>query len=221
MQHTLATLGLTDWAFLVHIAAITQVVGYLIRNQLILRTLLLAGTGFYVAYYWLYPTEPLWHAIYWGVALGMANLLSILLILKEQARFRMSLEEELLYRAFDRMPPGQFRRLMSVAEFRTADPETVLTTQGQHPDELYYVIYGDILIDKDDRQITYPAASFIGELAMITSEPASATVRLKPGSTYVAWDRQKLSKLVRHRPGLQLAFDKLVTSDVAAKLQRA
>lgn len=221
MEHLPTSLGLTDWAFLVHIAALTQVIGYLIRNQLCLRTLLLAGTGFYVAYYWLHPAEPLWDAIYWGMALGLANLISIFLILKEKTRFRMSLEEELLYRAFDRMPPGQFRRLMSVAEFRTATTETVLTTKGTHPDELYYVIYGDIRIDKGARLLQYPAGSFIGELAMVTGEPASATVRLTPGSTYVAWNRKKLGTLARQRPTLQMALDKLVTNDIAAKVQRA
>ncbi len=49
--------------FLVVAAAGMFVLGYLIINQILLRTMLLIGTGFYIWYYAVVDDAPLWPAI--------------------------------------------------------------------------------------------------------------------------------------------------------------
>ncbi|MEM8792637.1 MAG: cyclic nucleotide-binding domain-containing protein [Pseudomonadota bacterium] len=220
-ETVIAAFQFGGWAFLVHLAALTQVIGYLIRDQLILRIMLFVGTLLYIAYYRLYPDTPLWDAIFWGTALGCANLFIIVQIIRDRTCFQMSSDEERLYAMFNHIRPGDFRRLMKIASFRRAGRSTVLTREGDRPDELYYVIDGDIRLEKAGRRFSYSAQTFIGELAMVTNAAASATVALDPGSNYVAWDRERLDRLISRHPTLKLAFDLLVTRDIAAKVQRA
>lgn len=208
------------WALLVHLAALTQVIGYLIRDQLFLRILLLIGTVLYIAYYRLYPDAPLWDAIFWGCMLGLANLASIVFIIRDRTGFRMTEQQARLYTSFNRIGPGEFRRLMKIARFEQALGETVLTMEGEVPDRLYYVMSGDIEIEKAGRRFGDQPGTFIGELSFLTHTPASATVRLAGGSVYVSWDRETLARALRRKPGMKQGLDTLMTQDVAAKLQR-
>ncbi|MEN0041309.1 MAG: hypothetical protein AAF764_08210, partial [Pseudomonadota bacterium] len=61
---------LTDPNSLAHAAAGFYALGLLTRNQILLRLLILFGTGFYIAYYYLAPSMPLWEAIIWSCILG-------------------------------------------------------------------------------------------------------------------------------------------------------
>ncbi|MEM9045116.1 MAG: cyclic nucleotide-binding domain-containing protein [Pseudomonadota bacterium] len=221
IEAVLSTFQFRGWAFLVHLAALTQVIGYLIRDQLLLRIMLFAGTLLYIAYYRLYPETPLWDAILWGSALACANFFMIIQLIRDRTCFRMSSDEERLYSLFNQVRPGDFRRLMKIASFREAEGATVLTRQGDRPEELYFIIDGGIQLDKDGRQFSYDAQTFIGEVSMVTSRAASATVAVQPGGRYVAWNRDRLERLIARQPSLKLALDLLVTRDMATKIQRA
>lgn len=209
------------WGVLVHIAALSQVCGYLLRDQLLLRAMLLAGTVLYGAYYVLYPDRPLWDAIFWSVVMASANLWVIRAIVHDRRTHKMDEQEERLYRVFHKLPPGEFRRLMATATFRVALKETVLTRQGEWPDRLFFVMEGTVVIRKGERTFTYMPGTFIGELSMLTDQPASATVVLPTGGRYVTWDRAELMALLTRRPSIKLALDSLLSRDMAAKLAAA
>lgn len=209
------------WGLLVHIAALTQVVGYLIRHQLWLRTLLFVGTLFYMAYYWLYPDVPLWDAIFWSAMLALANLISMVMIVRDRTLFRMSLDEERLYRVFSQIIPGDFRRLMKVSSFHEAGEDILLTEEGTVPDHLFYVIDGQIKLTKGQKTFDYNAGTFIGELSMVTEKAAVATVSVTRGARYVAWERGELARLLARHTSMKLALDVLVTRDMATKVQAA
>ena len=78
-----------------------------------------------------------------------------------------------------------------------------------------------ILIEKAGRRFTDAPGTFIGELSLLTHGPASATVSVGPGTSYVVWDSKRLQKMVTRSPAMKQALDILMTRDVAAKLQRS
>jgi CRP-like cAMP-binding protein len=203
---------------LVHLAALSQVCGYLMRDQLALRVLLLIGTTLYAAYYVLYPDRPLWDAIFWSVVMGASNLWVIRAIVHDRRTHDMTEQEERLFRAFHKLTPGEFRRLMQKATFRVALKETILTEEGSFPDRLFFVMEGTVLIKKGSRAFTYMPGTFIGELSMLTEQPASATVSLPAGGRYVTWDRAELNTLLSKSPSIRLALESLLNRDMAAKL---
>ncbi|MEO0913667.1 MAG: hypothetical protein AAFY59_11875, partial [Pseudomonadota bacterium] len=71
-------------AILVHLAALMQVTGYLLKDQIQLRLLLLAGNVLYGVYYVVHPDTPLWDAMGWSVVMVLSNAVLIVVILRER-----------------------------------------------------------------------------------------------------------------------------------------
>jgi len=69
--------------------------------------------------------------------------------------------------------------------------------------------------------VVSPAGAFIGELAFLRRQVASATVTLEPGTRYVEWPTQSLEALLGKSPGLRTSVDALFNADMAEKVARA
>ena len=100
---------------LVYVAFLASVSGLLTRDELRLRVLILIGSGFYLAYYRMAPDTPLWGAIITNSALACANLYMIFVVISERTTFAMDRDTLHIYRLFDKLSPGQFRRLFRLA----------------------------------------------------------------------------------------------------------
>lgn len=208
-------------AILVHIAALFYVAGFLVRDQLTLRLLVLLGTICYIIYYWLALDTPLWDAIIWSLILGAANLYMILVLAFERTTFRMSDDEKRLFAAFDSMTPGEFRRVLKVAEWVDSDGEQPLTQENKTCDRLYYVLDGAVNIQKGERNFDIPPGSFIGEVVYFLKQEASATVTVAKGGRYVALPRDAIASLEKKSPGIRIAIHSVLSADMAQKVARS
>lgn len=206
---------------LVHLAAFVYVLGFLVRDQLVLRGLVLFGTLLYIAYYYLHPDVPLWDAIGWSVVLGGVNLWVMWLIIRDRTHFNLSEDERQLFRAFQTLTPGEFRQVLKLAEWRTAGQKVTLTVEDETVERLYFVLDGEITIRKADRSFTVPANVFIGEIAFLLGSKASATVEVSPGTRFVQWPQQAFKHMLSRRPSLKMALDSLFNRDMAAKVARS
>lgn len=206
-------------AVLIHLAAGIQVLGYLVRDQLVMRLALLTGTVFYVLYYIYFPATPLWEAALWSTMMGLAN--SAVVLVHERSTWRMSEDDRQLLHAFHPMRPGEFRRFMRAGTMRTAECNTLLTVEGERLQILYYVVDGEIWILKQGRLFRYPPGAFMGEIAYVAGRPASATVKLSKGARYVAWDRERLRCLTERKPAMFQAIQSLLVRDMAEKIARS
>ena len=98
----------------------------------------------------------------------------------------------------------------------------MLAEEDQPLDRLYYVLDGDITIDKTGRDpFTIGPRTFIGEVAFLLPRPASATVTVAAGARYVSWDRAALRRLQLRTPSLAFALSAVLNRDMAAKVARA
>jgi len=206
---------------LIHLAAFVGVAAMFFRDQLLLRGFLVVSTLLYIAYYIVVPDVPLWGAIFWSVVTLGVNGTMIVRLLFDRTQFRLSDDELRLFAAFRSLSPGEFRALMSVAHWRTASARTILTREGAPVDKLYYVLDGAIGISKGGRSFPISAGAFIGELAFLRRQVASATVTLEPGTGYVEWPTQALEGLLGKSPSLRTAVDALFNADMAEKVARA
>jgi hypothetical protein len=125
--------------YFVYIAFAFALAGYLARDELWLRLLLLAASANYIAYYWTVAEGPLGDAILTSGALAAVNLVMIGVVILERSTFAMSPQMAAIYRSFDMLTPGQFRRIMRHGTVRTADGVVRLTTEGMRVDRLCYV----------------------------------------------------------------------------------
>ena len=210
--------AVTGPGIFVHIAAMFYVAGFLVRDQLVLRLLILIGTLLYMFYYLFVGDTPLWDAFIWSAIMGGANLLIICLLVLERTTFALSVNEKKLFEAFVGLSPGEVRKILKIAKWQDESSNDVLTVENELPQNLHYVISGECLITKKDQDFTISRPTFIGEIAYTLNTPATATVRVRDGGNYVSLPRDKLKALEAKNPGLRVALHALFNADLALKV---
>lgn len=204
--------------YFVYVAFAFALAGYLARDELWLRLLMLAASANYLAYYYTVTDQPLWNAIGTSGALALVNLVVIGIVILERTTFTMTRQVASIYSSFDMLTPGQFRRIMRHGTVRTADDTVRLTTEGMRVDKLCFVTAGKVIVTKEGRRTEIPARIFIGEIAFATGNVASATVEIAPGSVWVEWDQDRLRRLTRRFPALGVALVAQFNVDLLGKV---
>lgn len=207
-----------DASLLLHAGAVVYVIAFLFRDEALIRLFSVIGTLLYMGYYFWYPAEPLWDAIITSTIFLGANVVVIFMILLERTTFRMSEDEKRLYEGFATLTPGEFRRLLKLASWNASDGEAVLTRAGERPSRLFYILDGDVLIDKGGSQFPVSDGRFIGEIGFVLGEPATGTVTAPEGTRYVSWTSDELERLGRKKPAIGTALTALLGKDLARKL---
>ncbi|KQI68391.1 hypothetical protein AN189_11400 [Loktanella sp. 3ANDIMAR09] len=202
----------------VQIALLFYVLGLLVRNELLLRGLLLIGTMFYILYYFFVSDVPLWDAIFASAMIGLANVIMILVILREKSTLGMSDDMLVLYGTFTTLNPGQFRKIMRHADWITTPEDLSICTRGVRSDYLYLVSKGQVILRDDGRNVAVGSGNFIGEISFLLDCPATADVIALQGTELVRWDRRKLMSLMHKSVRLSNAIGALFNADIARKL---
>ena len=207
---------------IVHIAAALYLVGFLFRGQIMLRTFVIAGDLVYISYFYFAPGVPLWGGVFWSAVFMLVNLAMIGRVVADRTSLPMSSEERQLFNLLGTLSPGEFRQLIRLARWRTATATTVLAEENRPLAELHYVLAGQIAVQKSG---TVPRLlephTFIGEVAFLLHQPASATVTVDAGARYVTWDRAALCREQLRAPSLGVALSAALNRDMAAKVARS
>ena len=143
--------------YIVLMAGGALTLAYLIINQVVLRLFILAGTALYIWYYWVVADAPLWTAIYTSLAMGAANLIGMGNLFWRQSRFAVPHAHRDIYPRFANLPPGDFRELVTRARRFRLEADTLLTREGAPVDRLYYVLSGDLTIEKRGETFHMPS----------------------------------------------------------------
>lgn len=212
---------LVDSSWLIYAGASLLLLAYAIRDELRLRVMIIVATFAYIAYYYVLPSGPLWEPIITSVLMVGVNFWVLGQILLERTTFRMSDDEKQLFDAFDTLSPGQYRRILKIAQWRTAsDPDgTCLTREDEPADALIYIFDGVISIEKHGRQFRLPEGNFVGEVAFVLNRKTTTTSVAPQGVRYVEWEADALRKLGIKYPALGNALGALLTRDLAQKLK--
>ncbi|AWW72861.1 cyclic nucleotide-binding protein [Erythrobacter sp. KY5] len=209
-----------DPQWLIYLGAALLLLAYGIRDELRLRMLIVVSTFVYIAYYWLLPTGPLWDPIITSFLFVAVNFWVLGQIALERTTFRLSDDEKLLFDAFDTLTPGQFRRVLGLAQWHRADdPEgTLLTREDEPSNALFYIFEGIISVEKHGRRFRLPEDNFVGEVGYVLNRKTTTTAVAPEGVRYVEWDADALRRLSRKYPTLGNALNALLTRDLAKKL---
>ncbi|MFN8831832.1 MAG: hypothetical protein ACK50Q_07945 [Labrys sp. (in: a-proteobacteria)] len=206
---------------IVHIGAILYLAGFLFRDQLTLRGLIIAGDFVYILYFYFAPETPLWGGIFWSVMFTIANIWMIGVIVAERMHFRLSPIERRLFDLLESLSPGQFRDLIRIGTSGIATAPVTITAERLPLDRLYFVLDGTVLIEKNGRQALTAPQTFIGEIAFLLARPATATVSLEPGASYFVWESAALRALLEAKPALNHALTSAMNKKLAQKVANA
>lgn len=202
----------------VHLASTLYVIGFWIRDQLNLRILVLIGTVFYIVYYYHATEVPLWGAIVWSTILGIVNLYVTIQLALERTTFRMSADERRLYGAFATMTPGEFRKLTEKAIWHEVEKPTALIQEGAPNQSLFYIVEGQVALEKRGRSFVMAAGAFVGEVSYLLKSDATATVRASEKTRYIEWRHDDLIQVERRYQGIRIALREILNADLAAKV---
>ena len=205
---------------LLHGAAIISVAALALRDQLKLRAVLLVSIVLNAIHNDL-TTPPSYQSIFWNVVMFVINLIVVVQIVLDRAHIGMSAEENELFTAFQMLSPGEFRSIVKLSRWGTAIGGEIMTSEGETPTELFYVLSGTAVIEKSGRSFFVGPKAFIGEIAFLNGTVASATATLGAGARYIAWPVQDLNKRIQGRQTLKHAVVRLISYDMAMKVARA
>lgn len=212
-------MDLTDYSSsLAYLAMASYVIGLLFREQLLLRLFMLAGSGSYIAYYYFQPSGILWDAIFATSAIASANIYGLTRLV--WSRYVPFLPTGTLstFRKLPGLQPGEFRKLIRHGEIIRNREDALLTTEGERPEYLWFIMEGTPVIRKCGVRFDLGPGAFIGEISFMLGVNASATVILPRGSYLVRWKRERLQALLTGDQGLGRAFEALLARDMARKV---
>jgi hypothetical protein len=206
---------------IVHVGALLYLAGFLFRNQLILRGLIIAGDFVYILYFYFAPDAPLWGGIFWSVMFTVVNLAMIGLIVADTMHFNLTANEKKLFGLLENLTPGEFRQLLGAGREERAGVPAVITREGQILDKLYFVLDGNMTIEKGAQRWPSESQTFIGEIAFLLARPATATVTLEAGTVCYVWEAEALHRLLRGNPPLNTALSAIMNKKLAQKVASA
>jgi len=204
-----------------HAAALLSFAALAFRDQLKLRAVLLVSITLDFVYHLSKAPGPAWQEVFWNVVTFAITLKVLAQIVLDRTHLGLGAEDEELFAALGSLTPGEYRELVKVATWKTAEEPTVLATEGSDLHTLFYVLRGEITIDKAERSFIVCPKTFIGEVAFLHRTPASATVVVGPGARYLEWPVAVLQRKIGSRHSLNSSVIRLIGLDMALKIARS
>ncbi|MHA1190198.1 MAG: cyclic nucleotide-binding domain-containing protein, partial [Alphaproteobacteria bacterium] len=148
----------------------------------------------------------------------IVNLSVIFVLIRDELDIGIPEEERALMKEIRVLNPGKFRKLMKVSgRHRTVD-ESIILDAGRKTDRLFYLADGEAEVRKNDKILRLGRGSFLGEIAFLTGNPASATVALLAGSNCIVWNVEELTRLMDKDAAIDIAIRGLLNRDMAMKV---
>ena len=207
--------------YLATLAAVLMVMGFTFRNPLKLRSFAILGSLTFIVYCLLVSDVPLWTAIISAAAIIVVNVYMMWLIMKDRRMFRLSAEELMLFARLPGLTPGQYKSLLEISEWHNPQVSMPLTKLGEMPSALYYLLEGQVEVNRDGKRFPIGPHAFIGELAFLREKPATATTFANAGALIVSWEHASLRELMKANEGIRKAFDSMLSIDMAEKMAKS
>ena len=121
----------------------------------------------------------------------------IFLLVRERASLTLPEKEApMLRQSFAGLDDAQIARLLKAADWRDAQPGEILTKQDHAVDSLFFLCSGRASVEVNGSFETYlEKGSFIGEIAYLTGNLATATVVIDEPSRVLAFSKLRMAKV--------------------------
>ena len=202
---------------LVSVAYAITLAAYLVRDMLPLRALLALAALAMLAFGW---QAEMVSMMVWNALFVVVNLVQLVLVIRERRPLEFDCPEarQAWETVFWSMSPREFLRLWHKGE-RLRLEEGSLLRQGQIPAHLVLLLGGELEVRRDGRHLTRIAPwQLVGEMSLITGEPASADVVVREPVELIQWRRRDLDRLSRRHPEMMRKLDGVIGQDLVRKL---
>ena len=204
-----------------HLSYLLLVLSMLMRRIGALRVLAIGSAVAGITYDAVWLRDPV--GIFWESLLLLVNISQLGLMHLDNRRATFSSEDRsFVKRALSGLTPGQQRRLLDAGLWHTAEAATELTREGEPVRELVYLASGEAIISLGGVQVAAcHAGAFVGEMTVMTEDPATGTAILSKPSRYWAIDARVLRQLGESDPEIRSALNASFARNVRDKLVEA
>ena len=195
---------------------------YLMTRIFWLRVVAVVGLFLQIAYFHLSGGDTN-VGIGWDLVFIAINLVLIFLLVRERASLRLPEKEApMLRQSFSGLDDAQIARLLKAAEWRDAQPGEILTKQDHAVNSLFFLCSGRASVEVNGSFETYlEKGSFIGEIAYLTGNLATATVVIEEPSRVLAFSKLRMAKITSRDSQIAGIIYELLGRDLAQKMRRA
>lgn len=161
---------------------------------------------------------------YMVVALFLGfNFYQIASIIRERLNARLpEVDVHLLRQSFEGLTDGQIAHLLKAAEWQNFEAGDILTRQDAPLDALYFLCTGRATVEINGSFVTYlERGSFVGEIAYLTGNPATARVTIEEPSRVLVFSRMRMAKVMAKDGQVSGILYQLLGRDLAMKMRRS
>lgn len=202
-----------------HISYVLIAISYWLTNIYWLRVTAVIGLSLEIVYFSLSGGD-LGAGIGWDIVFIAINLYQIYWLVDERRKLKLMKDAHLLRRGvFAGFNDAQLARLIRAGDWRQLEPGTILTHQGQPVQELVLICHGQAIVDANGSVVAHLRdGAFVGEMAFVSGNPASATVIVEQPTRAFVFEMERLRKLVETDDLVAVAIHRVVGRDLAQKL---
>ncbi|MCS6780251.1 MAG: ion transporter [Geminicoccaceae bacterium] len=107
---------------------------------------------------------------------------------------------------FRHLPPAQLAEITALLHQRDLPPRYTIVRKGEHPEAMYFLDQGRVVMRLGERRIMLGPGSFFGELALLEGRPREATVITLTPCRVLELDASDFHRLVGGDPQLREAL---------------
>ena len=195
---------------------------YLMTRIFWLRVAAVIGLFLEIAYFRLSGGD-LKIGIGWDAIFIAINLAMLFLLVRERASLTLPEKDApMLRQSFAGLDDAQIARLLKAADWRDAQPGEILTKQDNAVDSLFFLCSGRASVEVNGSFETYlEKGSFIGEIAYLTGNLATATVVIDEPSRVLAFSKLRMAKVTDRDSRIAGIIYELLGRDLAQKMRRS
>ena len=193
---------------------------FLMQDMSRLRLIAIVSAMFGVFYNYNVAESPLWLVIFWLSTFLTINLSMLVAehIRNKSAKFNND-EQELFETLFPELSAFEFLQLLNAGSWKTIRSRERFISAQKENFKLALIWRGQAKVLKGEKfAANLKRGTLIGEISFLTGEKPTADVLLEPGSLIFAWDHEKLRRWLRKNSDAASIFQRLITSDLAAKI---
>jgi hypothetical protein len=206
--------------YLVHIGYGLMLCALVSRDILWLRTILICAQSFLAVYAWRVNVQSI---AWWNVAFVAINTVWVIVIVRQRRAVTLSPELSRLHRKyFAALSATEFARLWKRGHRETIPAGTTLTSRGNFPASLYFLLSGEVNIRRSQGETTsLPGGYFIGEMSLLTGEPSTADAVVETAVKVIRWSTDDLAGIKSSDSGLWTKIQSVLGHDLVEKLKRS
>jgi CRP-like cAMP-binding protein len=205
-----------------HVSYLIIAISYCLSNIYWLRVAAVVGLALEIMYF-LLTSSALYAGIAWDLIFIAINAFHLVLLTRDRFSIRLAADEHSLIKgAFAGLHDAQIAQILKTGTWREIEVGSKLTEEGRPVQELYFIQRGRLGVHtKGNHVAELGQGCFVGEIAFLTGNAATATVVADEETRLIAFNHARLLTACRRDDQIAAAMHKLIGRDLASKIARS